>query len=140
MVPRITGKELTRHLRLIAAEAADADANGDVVTNAEALARLLWKKALGFKAIEQRRQNDGQMAAVEVIHSPESWAIQLIYERIEGKAAPTTTDEAGKPTAAEKVSELSRSRINAMAVSGATTQSKPPPLKRREKPDADPQP
>lgn len=130
---RIHGKELTRHLRDLAAEAETLADSGDVVTKAEALARLLWRKALGYK--ETIRNREGTL--VETDHLPESWAIQLIYERIEGKAVPTTTEDAGKVTAAEKVSELSRNRINALAgvAVGEPSKPTPPKLPRKERPN-----
>lgn len=131
MKVRITGKELTRHLRDLAAEAATARDNGDVVSNAQALAELIWKKALGYTDMQKNR--DGEL--IETYHTPESWAIQLLYERIEGKAGPTTTEEAGKISAADKVGELSRNRINAMATStiGIGTKPLPPKIPRKEK-------
>lgn len=129
--PRVTGRELTRHLRDLAAEAATVQDTGDIVSNAQALAALLWKKALGYKDTQTNR--DGVL--VEVDHMPESWAIQLIYERLEGKAGPSATEEAGKITAAERVGELHRNRINAMATQtvGVSSKPLPPKLPRKEK-------
>jgi hypothetical protein len=129
--PRITGKELTRHLRDLAAEAEGLAENGDVLTKAQALARLLWRKALGYEDMQPNREG----VLVKTIHMPESWAIQLIYERIEGKAGPTTVEEAGKITATERVSELARNRINSLAGSavGISAKPLPPKLSRKDK-------
>lgn len=128
MIPRFTGKELTKFLRQIAAEAQTLSDEGDTVTKAEALAKLLWMKALGY--VEDRRGDDGKVK--QIIHTPESWAIQLIYERLEGKVAPSAGEEGGKISAAEKVSDLNRNRINAMAGAGATKKTLPPKLPKKK--------
>lgn len=119
-LPRFTGKELTKHLRTLAMEAETLSDDGTLITKAEALARALWKKALGFTETVVRDKGPE-----EVIHTPEAWAIQLIYERLEGKVANAAVDDGGKISAAERVSELSRNRINAYA--GATAPVKAPP-------------
>lgn len=129
-LPKYTGKELTKHLRLLAMEAESVSDEGETITKAEALARLLWKKALGFAEMVMK-----EGSPKEVKNPPEAWAIQLIYERLEGKVANTAPEEAGKITAAEKVSELARSRINNVLVGAAIPAVKPlpPKLPRKEK-------
>lgn len=107
--------QLTRHLRALAAEIETSDDNGNPITRAEMLALVVWKKALGW--IEPARMQGDVVLVKEVIHKPESWAIQLIYERIEGKAPQAILDEKGRMTAAEKVGELARSKLNAEAKS-----------------------
>lgn len=133
--PRYSGKELTKFLRQLAMEAEDLSSDGSTITKAEKLAQILWKKALGFK--ETIHSPEGVR---EVVNSPEAWAIQMIYERLEGKVANAVVEEGGKATAATRVSELARDRINSVLGSGATvTIPKPPPLKipRKEKRDGD---
>lgn len=127
-LPRYTGKELTKFLRQLAMEAESSADDGTVQTKAEMLSRLLWKKALGYTAMELRGEAANRVMA-EVYHPPESWAIQMIYERLEGKVANAATDDAGKLTAAERVSELSRNRINALAGGGLPGATKPTPPK-----------
>lgn len=126
-VPKYSSKELTRHLRLMAAEADTLLDNGEVVTKAEALARVLWGKALGFKKVEQRAG-----AMVEVEHMPEAWAIQMVWERLEGKVPNAMADDGGKMSATDRVSELNKSRINKMANSATTPKSGPPKLVRKK--------
>lgn len=129
--PRYSGKELTKFLRQLAMEAEGFSPSGDVMTKAEKLAQILWKKALGSKEMVST-----EAGMREVTNAPEAWAIQMIYERLEGKVGPTAVEEGGKVTAAEKVSELARDRINSV-LSGATVTAtmKPPPLKRKGKTD-----
>jgi len=135
-LPRYTGKELTKYLRQLAMEAESVADSGETITKAEALARLLWKKALGYSQMEWRGEADKRQM-VEVYHPPESWAIQMIYERLEGKTPQATVDEAGKLTAAERVSELSKTRINALAGVSSSSTGKPTPPKLSRLPSLD---
>jgi len=129
---RYTGKELSKHLRELAIEAETVTDSGDVITKAEALARLIWKKALGGPALVQTPEG-----LKEVINLPESWAIQLIYDRLEGKVAQSLPEEVGKRSAAEKVGELARSRLNELVGVTAAPVKKtlPPKLPRKESND-----
>jgi len=130
-VPRYTGKELTKYLRTLAMEAESIADDGTPITRAEALARALWTKALGGK----KRNRDGTESEL----LPEAWAIQLIYERLEGKVANAATDESGKITTAEKVSELSRNRINSLStVATGTKKSLPPKIPKKEQDSGNP--
>lgn len=124
-LPRYTGKELTKFLRQLAMEAESSADDGTPQTKAEMLSRLLWKKALGYTAMELRGEAANRVMA-EVYHPPESWAIQMIYERLEGKVANAAADEAGKLSAADRVSELARNRINALAGGGLPSEVRKP--------------
>lgn len=99
-------KQLTQHLRELAAEIETIDDEGATITKGEALAKMLWKKALGYTEIGSE--------GVETFIKPASWAIQLIYERMEGKAPLAVPDGKDRQTAASKVSELAKARINAL--------------------------
>ena len=105
--------QLTRHLRALAAEYETSADDGTPITRAEMLAMVVWKKALGWT--DPAKKQGDVVLVKEVIHKPESWAIQLIYERIEGKAPQAVPDAKGRLTAAEKVGELARSKFNAEA-------------------------
>ena len=102
------GQLLSRFLRDIAAEKTEvAKVDGDdvMVTKAEAIARLMWQMALGFT--EQRVEGNG---LVDIHHAPDRAMISLVFDRIEGKAAPMA--EIGKKrTIADKVSEQGKKRI-----------------------------
>jgi len=105
---RYSSRQLTQHLREMAAEALTIDDEGSLVTRGEALAALLWKKALGYESV------DSETSEV-TYHKPEAWAIQLIWERMEGKAPVAIPDDKGIMKIAERVSELAKNRINSFA-------------------------
>lgn len=103
-------RKVTRYLRELATEAETISDDGTMLTKAEVLARLLWRKALGWT--EQRRTKDD---VVEIIHQPESWAINLVYDRLEGRVPQQLTDESEIPTVAERVGDLAKARMNKLA-------------------------
>lgn len=100
-----TKATLTKHLRELAASLSDQMGDdGRALTRAQALAKVIWDRALGW--ID--RTDDGK----EAQHSPEPWAITLVYERLEGRC-PTALDVgSGKGTVADRVSELGKTAIN----------------------------
>lgn len=112
--PKFYSKELTEHLKRVAVEAHDWSEADGIITKAEALARILWAKALGGK--EVRIKDDGSEKVI--INKPESWAIQLIYDRLEGRAPTAVVDDEGKMTATERVRELSKNRANELVDDG----------------------
>lgn len=134
---RYSSKELTNHLREMAAEAHDMLDDGSMLTRGEALALLLWRKALGYT--EKRVDDEGK--ETEVYHEPASWAIQLVYERMEGRTPQAITEDEQRIKAADRVRDLAKSRLNSLAqkataaVSDDSTKKKPP--KHKKKPDAD---
>jgi len=111
---------LTKALRELAKQVETMADDGSEITREHALALLLWKKALGYKALELDRKNK---TMEEVYHPPEAWAIQLVYERLEGRVAQNAPDENSRMSAAERVSELAKSRINSLVGVPA-----PPPI------------
>lgn len=108
-------KDLSNHLRAMAAEAHDMTADGQVLTRGEALALLLWKKALGYT---ERKVNDDGIE-VEVHHEPAAWAQQLIFDRLEGRTPTAIPEDETRVKAADTVSELAKARINAAAAEAA---------------------
>ena len=113
------GRMLSEALRQIAQEKTevftDEDGDSRMVTKAEALARLKWKQALGYTEEITVEQPDGTRAIKTTIHAPDNAAALLILDRIEGKVSQIDVDEKKRPTAAQKVSELSKNRINALS-------------------------
>ena len=104
------GKLLTRFLETIAEEETeliiDPKTGEDrIATKAEKLARIIWRDALGYT--ERDIKND-----VDVIHAPNQHRMNMIFERMEGRAPVAGEDTKGKITAAERVSELGKSRIS----------------------------
>jgi len=72
----------------------------------DVLARSIWEYALG----RTEKLKDGK----EKKHLPSQWAINTILDRVEGKVLPQSTPDKEKdmPTAAEKVTELGRDKLN----------------------------
>jgi len=123
---KYSARQLTKFLKELAMEAESIDDEGETITKGKALALLLFKKALGYSSI--RIGEDGNR--VEVYHKPESWAIQYIYDRLEGRVPQAATEEKGGPSIAEKIQEISRAKANALA---NKTQTKPRESKHLEK-------
>lgn len=107
------GKLLSSYIRLIAEEETEfvkdpENVEDKMATKAEALARLIWKRALGYT--EKKINADG--TSTEYIHAPDKGCMSLIFDRMEGKA-PAALDEGDeKLTVAERISEQGRKRVN----------------------------
>lgn len=107
-------KRLSKYLEQIGHEIHDAsyvDETGTIrpITRDEALAREIWKRALGY---EQEVTNaDGTVT--HRVHSPDPKAQQFIFERREGKFI--TPIEERSITLLEKVSEIAKDRLNEVA-------------------------
>jgi len=113
---KLSTKALTRYLNEMGALVHTVDDEGNPISREQALADLLWKKALGYT--EMGRDDDGNRC--EVVHKPEAWAMQYIFERREGKApAAVQTEDADRIRAADKVRELARERLNKLAAAKA---------------------
>lgn len=106
------GMLISRFLRAVGDEATelvkDSDGNDKMATKAEALARLIWKAALGYKEITV----DDKGRELVTVYAPDRTAWHLVFDRIEGKVI-TSVDEIKKNTGlTERVNEQSRKRIN----------------------------
>lgn len=131
---KYNSKQLTEHLRQLAAEAHDWTEEDGVITKGEAMARLLWKKALGWS--ESTVDDEGNEK--KVYHKPESWAIQLVYERMEGRTPQALTEEEDQGRKVhEEVRDLARARLNDLATAATNTEpaNRPPPPPRRKRDD-----
>jgi hypothetical protein len=100
---------LTKHLRELSASLSERIADdGHALTKAEALAAVIWERAIGWTEIAE--------GGTEVPHKPEPWAVALIYERLEGRC-PTAMDVGStKGTVADRVSDLGRTKINNLTI------------------------
>lgn len=115
---KYSARHLTKCLRALAADPT-IDDEGNPTTRAEKLARLLWKKALG-----------GENPKTGEFEPPAAWAIQLIYERMEGKAPAALSDDSGKMTVAERVRELAVQRVNSLSEAIAAIPDSKGPVER----------
>ncbi len=78
-----------------------------MATKAEALARLMWRDALGYSKMVK-----GKSGEVETIVAPVRAAANIIFDRTEGRVPNSTVEGSEKLTAADKVSEQGIKRIN----------------------------
>lgn len=102
------GKFLSQSLRTLASEAHDTD--GDTIkTRAQCLAEYIWNAALGYKT----KVLDTKLhVLVEKEVLPQTWAVNLIFDRIEGKV-PISEDSVLEGTSvASRVEEISKDNIN----------------------------
>ena len=111
---------LTKWLREIAVEVTESikdPLSGETVmaTKAEALARKIWERALGYKSLDIKK---GSIS--ETTHQPDRGMMILIFERLEGKVPITTEVGKKKVTAAERMSMESAKRLNNLVGFNAT--------------------
>jgi len=89
-----------------------------MITKAEALARYMWNAALGYKQkVEVLDKVTGQVIGdKEVIHFPDKTYVTMLYDRLEGRVPTVEVDkDDSKPTAADRVSQLAKDRLNNIA-------------------------
>jgi len=113
------GMLLSQFIRTIALEKTELskiDGEDQMVTKAEALARLVWKKALGY--VEQRVE-EGNL--IDIKHSPDKTMIGLLWDRMEGRAPLMNPDKKDRRSIADRVSEQGKKRSNKIAESSLTS-------------------
>jgi hypothetical protein len=115
---KFSNRALTLKLREIMAEVYDSkleDEKWTMTSKGERLAEILVDRAIGWKEeVTVKTDVPGQVETTIVQHKPERWAIEMCYDRLEGKTPQALADETTALTAADKVEELSKSRINAL--------------------------
>jgi len=116
---------LTQFIREIAEEEHERvetvdEKTGDfrVVTKGEALARLIWKSALGY--VEQIDIVDKQTGKVvgkkPMYFPPDKTYVTMIFDRLEGKVPIVEAEkDGGKASVADKISGQTKSRLNKLA-------------------------
>lgn len=110
------GRVLSEYLRAISVEKTETIINPitcktEIVSKGEAIARQIWDKAFGRHT---RLTDDGRLEVIETGIDID-W-VKLLLERIEGRVGiDQNASESHKPTAAEKVSEINRRRLNKIA-------------------------
>lgn len=114
------GMLLSQFIRSIALEktaCVKVDGEDQMVSNAEALARLVWKKALGYT--EQIVKEGG---LTDIKHAPDRTMIALLWDRMEGRAPLVNPDKKDRRTIADRVSEQGKKRSNEIAESSLKSQ------------------
>ncbi len=108
------GRLLSEFLRRIAQEKTEfvKGPDGDaMVSMAESMARTMFKIALGYE------EEDIKTGKIKVV-KPSAGMIALIFDRMEGRAAPTNLNEDKKRTLPKKVSAENKKRLNELAQGG----------------------
>ncbi len=112
------GRLLSANLRRIAQEETELIAVGTseerMATKAEALARLMWSMALGYKVVDAK-------SGLETVHAPDKGMIGLLWDRIEGRAGPVNDSDAKKRSLPKKVSDENKKRLNNMVTGDTDT-------------------
>ena len=121
----VAGKLLSKFIREIASEIHDdpvIKAKGEdavMVTKAEAIARYIFKLALGYEAQEDIVDKSGKKTGIKPVrYWPDKWAINLIWDRLEGRVgAADLKGGSDKASLADKVSEPGKKRLDQIAKS-----------------------
>ena len=114
------GMLLSQFIRSIALEKTELvkiDGEDQMATKAEALARLVWKKALGYT---EQKAEEGSL--IDYYHAPDKTMIGLLWDRMEGRAPLMNPEKGNKRTIADKVSEQGKKRSNKIAESSLTNE------------------
>ena len=109
------GRLLSEFLRRIAQEKtefANVDGEDIMVTKAEKMARNMFKIANGYEEFDPKKNKT-------TVHKPSAGMIALIFDRMEGRAAPTNLNEDKKRTLPKKVSAENKNRLNELAQGGS---------------------
>lgn len=106
-----TGAILSKYLRALALDVESMDDEGTPLTKAQKLAELVWRYALGMAD-----EKDPTKKA-----PPAVWAIELLYNRIEGKIPLAVVEDQGR-SLTDKVSDLGKARANSFADASADEQ------------------
>ncbi len=112
------GQLLSGFIRDIMEEQTEFAENEDgsmrMVTKAEALARNICKRALGYT----ENMEDAKGEDVEIVHQPDKTYVQIVFDRMEGRVPQSLTEGEEKMTAAEKVTKQGVNKINEVLAEG----------------------
>jgi len=117
----IAGKLLSKFIREIANEIHDDPKGEDavMVSKAEAIARYIWKVALGYEESVDVCDKTGKKTGIRPeVHKPDKWAINLIWDRLEGRVgAADLKGSHDKAKLVDKVSAQGKKRLDQIAKS-----------------------
>jgi len=125
----LAGKLLSKFIKEIANETHDdpvIKAKGEeavMLTKAEAVARYIWKLALGYEETEDVFDKTGKKIGIKPVrHRPDKWAINLIWDRLEGRVgAADLKSSDDKASLAKKISDQGKKRLNQIAKQSSLT-------------------
>ena len=123
------GKLLSKFIREIASEICDdpvIKAKGEeavMLTKAEAIARYIFKLALGYEEEVDVLDKAGKKIGIRPeVYRPDKWAINMIWDRLEGRVgAADLKAGSDKASLADKVSEQGKKRLSQIAKSSLTS-------------------
>ena len=118
----VAGQMISKSLRAIGLEKTETTGELDpgdgktlMINKAEALARVIWKLALGWdEEVKITNAKTGQVKIVIKHHAPDAKFVDIVYDRIEGRVAPDKESGFKKQPLSEKVGEQAKQRLNAM--------------------------
>lgn len=121
----LAGKLLSKFIREIASEIHDdpvIKAKGEeavMMTKAEAIARYIFKLALGYEEAVDVVDKAGKKTGItQVRHNPDKWAIGVIWDRMEGRAGAADVKAGSeKASQADRVSAQGKKRLAQIAKS-----------------------
>src|SRR3990167_6437997 len=87
----------------------------EIVSKAEALARIIWQMSLGWVESEDILQNGIKVGTRIKRYPPAQWAIKEVLDRAEGKAAQTGTPSDSQADVADRITDRTKNRVNALA-------------------------
>lgn len=111
------GRLLSCYLRSIGTEKTETvidpiTCKSVIVSKAEALARKLWDRAIGRRMRENPETGDVEIVEGDI----DLDCVKILLDRIEGKTGVNAdVADANKVTAADKVSEVNKRRMNMLA-------------------------
>jgi hypothetical protein len=123
------GKLLSKFIREIASETCDdpvIKAKGEeavMLTKAEAIARYIFKLALGYEESVDVLDKIGKKIGIRPeVHRPDKWAINMIWDRLEGRVgAADLKAGSDKASLADKISEQGKKRLGQIAKGSLTS-------------------
>ncbi len=112
------GQLLSKFIKDIANEETefvkDEDGVDYMATKAEALARTIWKLALGYDEKLKKVNKDGVEVEATIPHGPNSTYVGIVLDRTEGRAPLITDGKDGKLKIADRVGQEAKNRINSI--------------------------
>lgn len=102
---------VSSELKKLMAQVCEMDAGGEPITHARKLALLMLDRALGYT--EERVDDHGTRRRIE--HEPDPEFIKICLDRYEGKVPQYQEEEGETLTTNERVTEMLKERLNAVA-------------------------
>jgi len=106
---RKANKILSDSLRNLANSAEDSTPDGEILTKADKLAQIVWDHAIGHTYVNAKGERKRVL--------PCTWAIQLIFDRLEGRVIASMDDIADRPKPVDRISKLTVDRCNKLVES-----------------------